>query len=403
MVVKVLGKDSMSQNVSQNIKQDSNSAALIIFIDGLGWQALQEHPWFLAELAPHRKGLKTILGYSSACDPSILTGKRPQEHGLWSSYFFSPATSPFKWLSFLNYLPRWVYDNKVGNSWRVRTKLSKVVAKIACLKGYFELYSIPLCRLPDFDYAEKVPLWAPCGVPDSDSVFDLIRREKKPFYAQFGTPEAKQMKEIKQLLESGESGIYFLQLGKVDALLHKEGPHSSALHALLQEYQQQIVDLITAAQGPHVRLLLFSDHGMREVIASHQLTMSELAMPARSFFLDSTMARIWCQDEKEKEAILKYLSTLSYGSILTEAALKEFGIYFPDGKYGDLIFLLKPGHVFAPSYMGAKAPKGMHGYTPCDAYSDAMLMADEPIAKGCQEIQDIYHIIKKIVEETPAQ
>lgn len=58
---------------------------LFVFIDGFGWEVLRRHPEFLAGLAPERKSLETILGYSSACDPSIISGITPSGHKLWSS------------------------------------------------------------------------------------------------------------------------------------------------------------------------------------------------------------------------------------------------------------------------------------------------------------------------------
>ena len=36
---------------------------LFVFIDALGWEVLRRHPKFLADLAPERKPLETILGY----------------------------------------------------------------------------------------------------------------------------------------------------------------------------------------------------------------------------------------------------------------------------------------------------------------------------------------------------
>lgn len=379
-------------------KEGSHGATLIFFIDGLGWEALQRYPWFLQEIAPYRKGLTTILGYSSACDPSILTGKKPQEHGLWSSYFFSPETSPFKWLSFLKWLPRKVYDNRCMNAWRVRTKLSKIVAWVSGLKGYFELYAVPLNCLPFFDFAEKKELWAPQGVPGSVSIFDLIVAHNLPFYAQFGTAEEVQFQEVKKRLTAGEMGIYFLQLGKVDALLHKEGPFSSQLADLLKSYQEKIGDLYKSSGGEIGRCIFFSDHGMREVVATHIVSP-----PAEQFFLDSTMCRVWTRNSSEKQLVLDYFKKATFGSILSEEEQEEYGILFPDKKYGDIIFLLHPGHVISPSYMGATVPKGMHGYTPADSFSDAMVLSDRPIPQVCSEIQHLYELIKERVLEVALQ
>jgi predicted AlkP superfamily pyrophosphatase or phosphodiesterase len=63
--------------------------ALYIFIDALGWEVIKERP-FLNDLARTKEPLGTIFGYSSSCDPSILTGKLPQEHEHFSFLNRSP-------------------------------------------------------------------------------------------------------------------------------------------------------------------------------------------------------------------------------------------------------------------------------------------------------------------------
>ena len=63
--------------------------SLFLFIDAFGREVRQRHPEFLKGLIQDSKKLETILGYSSACDPSIISGLTPSEHKLWS-----PSTTP---------------------------------------------------------------------------------------------------------------------------------------------------------------------------------------------------------------------------------------------------------------------------------------------------------------------
>ena len=53
--------------------------SLFIFIDAFGWEVAQRHPEFLQGLIKDSKPLETILGYSSACDPSIISGRLPAD------------------------------------------------------------------------------------------------------------------------------------------------------------------------------------------------------------------------------------------------------------------------------------------------------------------------------------
>ena len=116
--------------------------SLFIFIDAFGWEEKQRHPEFLKGLIQDSKPLETILGYSSACDPSIISGLTPGEHGLWSSYYYDPEISPFKWTRFLQALP-----DSIFRRGRVRNQMSKWMKKICGFTGYFQLYAVPFKHL----------------------------------------------------------------------------------------------------------------------------------------------------------------------------------------------------------------------------------------------------------------
>ena len=74
----------------------TESLDLFVFADALGWAQVQRRA-FLADLFPHRAPCATVFGYSAACDPSILTGQLPEEHGHFSFFVYDPAHSPFRW------------------------------------------------------------------------------------------------------------------------------------------------------------------------------------------------------------------------------------------------------------------------------------------------------------------
>lgn len=89
-----------------NHREDGPSrVSLFVFIDALGWEVLRGRR-FLEDELPWRQPVRSVLGYSSACVPSILTGLAPRDHGQWSFFFCSPDTSPFRSLRALRHLPR---------------------------------------------------------------------------------------------------------------------------------------------------------------------------------------------------------------------------------------------------------------------------------------------------------
>jgi hypothetical protein len=54
----------------------------------------------MTECAVHDRGkvthrVQTVFGYSSTCDPTIITGKAPQDHGHFPFFYYNPDLSPF--------------------------------------------------------------------------------------------------------------------------------------------------------------------------------------------------------------------------------------------------------------------------------------------------------------------
>jgi hypothetical protein len=81
---------------------------------------------------------------------------------------------------------------------------------------------------------------------------------------------------------------------------------------------------------------------------------------------DSTMARFWFLKEFARSIIVETLQKEPQGEILSTEQLKQFECNFSQQKYGDLFFLINPGVLICPSFMGETVLAGMHGYDPAD-------------------------------------
>ena len=57
-----------------------NHVEVFLFIDALGWELVQRTN-FMSEKLPFRRKVEMQFGYSSTAIPTILSGKRPSEHG----------------------------------------------------------------------------------------------------------------------------------------------------------------------------------------------------------------------------------------------------------------------------------------------------------------------------------
>lgn len=378
--------------------------SLFIFIDALGWEVLQAHQQFLRGIVVDKKKLRTILGYSSACDPSIISGQLPSEHLQWSSFYYTPQTSPpYKWVQWLRFLPSFL-----TNHHRFRSRMSQLIAWVHGFTGYFQIYQVPFAYLPYFDYAEKKWMWGTRnGLLHGKSIFDFLFHYQIPFYVKnsVGVSEEKQWNEAEQLIKEKKIHYAYLSLGKLDATMHEYGTQHKKVDKVLAEYDKKIRELIQLAKANYdqVSWYVFSDHGMHDVRNGFDLQslIHQLGLTYGKDYLvlyDSTMARFWFMNKEAEKRIVDCLKGLKEGHILSTGDLKRLGIYFPDHRYGKIIFLMNPGVLIVPSFMGSKKIAGMHGYHPDDADSYAMICSNRLLPPDLSSIEQIFWIMIQDME-----
>src|SRR5882724_1285934 len=69
---------------------------------------------------------------------------------------------------------------------------------------------------------------------------------------------------------------------------------------------------------------------------------------------DSTMARFWFFNPEAKQKVVEKLGEIPQGRIVPDDELREMRTYFPDGYFGQMIFLVKEGVLIVPSDMGER-------------------------------------------------
>ena len=163
----------MKQTQTQPSKK---TLSMVIFIDALGWEVLKGRK-FLEEEMPYRKKLRSVFGFSSACVPSILTGRTPDQHMHWSYFFYSKATSPFRALRALSWFP-----SALTERGRVRHLISRVVGKLMGFTGYFQLYNLPFKHADLFDHCEKKNIFKAGGMNRGENIFDLLEDNNVPYH-----------------------------------------------------------------------------------------------------------------------------------------------------------------------------------------------------------------------------
>jgi predicted AlkP superfamily pyrophosphatase or phosphodiesterase len=370
--------------------------SLFLFIDAFGWEEKQRHPEFLNGLINDSTKLETILGYSSACDPSIISGLTPDEHGLWSSFYYDPGNCPYKWTKYLHILPDAIFRRG-----RVRHHMSKLIKKVCGFTGYFQIYSVPFDCLPLFNYAEQKRIWEPGGLPNGESIFDRMAKNDIPYYVHDSSAgDDIRFEHLMAEIQNQRIDFAYCSLGRLDALMHDVGNDDPKIGTLMQWYDDKIRALLDAAEENYeeVSWYVFTDHGMHNVTESCDLIADIEALDLKwnkdyVAFYDSTMARIWFLNEASRDPITEALAAHPKGRILSSDELKTLGVWFEDGQYGDLIFLMNSGVQIVPSFMGTGQTKGMHGYHPADPDSYASISSNRPIPSGITRIQHIHQLM----------
>src|SRR5687767_7993373 len=356
-----------------------NVLPLFIFIDALGWEIIRDEP-FAGFCAPGRRRLTSVFGYSSACVPSIVSGKWPSEHRNWCYFVHDPEGSPFRSLRHLRWLPRALTSRRI-----VRRQLSKLVKAQMKFRGYFDLYNIPFEHIAEFDFSEKKSPLKPGGMNCGTNIFDYLEEHDIAYHSsEPEKPEAHNTAALLRDIQAERMDFAFVYWPELDGLLHAVGNQSERIPAKLREYDQRIEGVLAAALQHYseVRLYIFGDHGMancNELLDLRAKVRSLEVKMGRDYAVvyDSTMARFWFFNERARTAVTQLLNTVPEGRIISDEELKEIGTFFPDGQFGELIFLVKEGVLIVPSDMGERPIRAMHGYHPTDKHSYAALCTNQ--------------------------
>lgn len=339
---------------------------IFVFADALGWELVSQRD-YLADLLPVRNRCETLLGYSSTCDPTILTGTLPQDHGHFS-FFVQSENSPFKNLKYLGWLPE-----AVAGHHRVRNKVSNFLGRRLGYTGYFQLYSVPFSRLPYLDYAEKHDIYVPGGINGGQKIiFEHWEESGKSWSrSDWRLGDEKNIAHARSELEKGDAELVYLFTARLDAIMHKYGTNHPEVEAAFDKFARDLKDLADVASRKYkeVRIHLFSDHGMADVHTCSDMRLRWERLPLKfgrdyTAVWDSTMARFWFHSEEARRDAIAWLQEQPDGEILSDERLEGYGCLFPDRKYGELFYLLPSGHLFVPSFLNQRLVTAMHGYAP---------------------------------------
>ncbi len=379
--------------------KNGQNLSVFVLIDALGWKYLEGRE-FLSDFLPYRRPLRTVLGFSSGAIPSILTGAMPSGHGHWNLFYFDPQGSPFRWLRFFRFLPDPLLDNRVS-----RKLIKELGRRFLGLGPLFEC-SVSPRLMPYFNWVERKNIYDRGGITGAPSIFDQLAELGIPheIYTYHDATDAEIMKRAEKDIRAVEKCFFFLYLSEMDMFLHMNCNEPKKIEERLAWYEERLRKVFAAARemDPNATLAITSDHGMTPVRKQYDLVGDILRLGLRMpkdylVVYDSTMARFWFYNEAAREKIARTLEALPCGRILSEKELRALGVFFDDGRYGEVVFLLHAGWLISQSDFNGPGwkPAGMHGYDPADAYSDAIFLSNRAPTSELRGVQDVYRCMRE--------
>lgn len=379
---------------------------IVVLIDALGWRIIENRE-FLSDLLPYRTALRTVLGFSSGAIPTMLTGVLPARNGHWNLFYYDPEGSPFRFLRYIRALPGSILDSRVS-----RKLLKEAGRHLLGLGRNFECCVSPSI-LHLFNWVEKKNIYSEGGISGAPSIFDELAASAIPYraYSYNDCSDGEIIRRATRDIAAGHARFVFLYLSEMDMFLHTHCMDGGEIEKRLKWYAARLRTLFELAlrESSDSSIVICSDHGMTPVRKHYDLMKDvealELRMPSDYVAVyDSTMARFWFFSEAARQEISSVLEKTTCGRILSDGELQRLGVFFQDGRFGHLIFLLHPGCMLARSDFNGPQwmPAGMHGYHPDDPHSDAIFLSNRKPASTPRSIADVYALMHEAVLDSVA-
>ncbi|MGD0995698.1 MAG: alkaline phosphatase family protein [Candidatus Bathyarchaeia archaeon] len=374
---------------------------VFFYIDALDSSILTStHMPFLYNIAAKhsRWDLHNVLGYSFAIQACMLSGKYPEENNHWMPYFYSPESSPtlFKLLNKIGIL--FPIDKQPSLRFIIEGQCRKLLLN----KGV-HINNVPLGIV---NKISLYPYYYMCELPFFDELsITFDRNDSKLTY--IGPPFIRKhfysilLEHVKASQRDNET--VFVYDDALDGLGHKFGPTSQEylLYARsLDRVLNSVYRQLRATYGDRLTFLVFSDHGQSQLKGSFDIISQIEAYDlhfAKDYicFVDATMAMFWVTDKAVREKITSALSSLKFGTLLSNSQRKKYNLQFRNEKmYGDLIYVMNPGWSLFPNFFSPFHPmKGLHGYLPEEPVQNAFLISDTAIDHDIFHIKDIKDVL----------
>jgi predicted AlkP superfamily pyrophosphatase or phosphodiesterase len=340
---------------------------ILYFSDAFAWRYVEDTD-YMADFWDARRPLRTILGYSSTILPVLITGKRPQETGIWTEYFRSQRRQSrlARWVSRFAFL-----RTPVNMARLVLFRFARKAGSPTAHRLRIPIQISHFFGRHDMDYRNFPPVDLPH--PTIDRVVENLGLRFSFRYMPEHVDVDEELARLAGQLDDYD--VFFFYDPSVDGRGHHVGASATALApelAKIEQFLHQAAELI-GHRSEEAEFILFSDHGMTNVERTFDIFAALGNLRAGRDYLvwvDSTFARFWYPSEEMRATVHERLRTAP-AQFLTQEEIEAYGIDFPDDRYGQDVFVIDEGAVFHPSYISPSffrtknfPDKAMHGYRP---------------------------------------
>lgn len=338
-------------------------------------QALQRQPWAKLSTLP-----------SSELLSSLVTGQRPDQHGIWQARL-SNRGAPSLSERLVDSLPEFL----------------TIAAQLVHYRVFHdcELPTIPPWRRRHLEFV-RLKFFGRASSDDlrrqlngAVSIFDAVGWGEARYRF---TDRFADRHKIFSKLGLGEVSLDMLQFHALDMLGHWQLRTAEQLGHVYRETDEFVRRLEEKCKAAGIAFVLISDHGQEPVSDTIDLTgaLRELDLPKShyAYYVQPVSARFWFHTERARSAITDRLSRIANGTILSYRDLAEYGVAFEDGSFGEMYFVPDAGfllfphdfyHPLANLYMGLtdrqqrdrlRSPLHIacHGYLPTNECEEGLMI-----------------------------
>jgi len=372
---------------------------VFIICDAVRWDYLDKRLTpFLSDLTQTSIYVKKLVPSFGFCEKATMfSGAYPEDHGYFTAMTFDKEKSDFNRLT-VGEIKLIELIKKIAKAFgKVNPFLGRMLSNTILEHLYFRkirgitqpIYEILPHFLPEIALTEDYKNMYGKNALSVETIFDRMIDENKSFFCEnfaslrrsFITDDYTRLKKyLLKVKKQPNHDLYLLYFGEGDSVGHKYGPNSAEIKKTLHKIEYLIAKTIYFFNKmfKYVDYLIVGDHGMLEV-KEHIDVYTKIIRIALSknlklnkdykFFLDSTMARIWFNNDFSKEVFTKLFKhdyeLKNRGNLLTEEIITKYHLPKKINYYGDLIWIANPGVLIFPDFFHAyEKAKGMHGYFP---------------------------------------